>query len=191
MVKLKRLFLLLVLLVFISPLEGCLFIPTFGDEVFGKRIKHDQLQFIELGVTTKKEILERLGLEYYFCADENIMVYSWRMRVAVVPWMIAGGYSMTGGIEEIWTKYDLFIQLDEYDRVRRFERKQNESGKGILNRIQDWLQEVEEGRHNVTQKGVIEMYANIVLRSGFKGGMKTAISHHTLYRALQITALFP
>jgi hypothetical protein len=153
MEKLKQFFLLLFLLAIISPFECCVYIPTHDDKVLsGRQIKKDQLQFVELSVTSKSEVIERFGPPEIFWEDEHIMAYCWEMRKAMVPWMIPGGVTVVGGVIELGKKYDLFIQLDECDRVKRFEWKAKKGHKNILNRMQDWLQEVKESKNKNNEK---------------------------------------
>ena len=111
---------LFVLIIPILFLQGCgiLPIPTGGDKVLaGDQITNDELSFIRPGITTKKEVVERLGEPTVFWEDERIFAYNWQMRLGILLWFYVG----TGGAEDITKKYVLLIRFDPNDRVERFE----------------------------------------------------------------------
>ena len=59
-------------------IAGCILIPTrHSGYTIGKVIGDEDLAFIELGVTTKSEVVERLGENYIFVEEDNVFYYYW------------------------------------------------------------------------------------------------------------------
>jgi outer membrane protein assembly factor BamE (lipoprotein component of BamABCDE complex) len=110
---------------------GC--IPV-GRDTVGKQISEADLGFIELGVTTKSEVVERLGEPYLFVEKHNVFYYHWRIRTDyVVP--VAFGTAFRQD------HYAVYVQFDSNDHVKRFKRVQ-EPNKQFPNpeeNLKDWL----------------------------------------------------
>lgn len=101
--------------------QGCVVIPLPEQCVSGEEVTQTELASIKPGTTTKADIVDMLGKPDVLWLDENIFAYNWKMRWAIMPWMVAGGYQAAGGIEEFTKDYVLLIQFDSNDRVDRFE----------------------------------------------------------------------
>jgi hypothetical protein len=100
---------------------GCLIIPVKETAVSGDVIAEEQLAFIESGVTTRREVLDRLGEPDVIWEQEQILAYNWTTRHAIVPWVAPAPYSAAGGVEDITRDYVLLIQFGDDDRVSQYE----------------------------------------------------------------------
>ena len=133
--------------------QGCAFIPLPEKCVSGKEVTKNELISINPGITTKTEIVDVLGEPDVVWLDENIFAYNWKMRWAIMPWVIAGGYSAVGGIEEFTKDYVLLIQFDHNDRVVRFERIKRSMFTSYGEMLENWTkQENETSSDNNTGK---------------------------------------
>jgi len=110
------------LVVFLFLLHGCVVIPLPEKCVSGEEVTPEELAVLQPSLTSKKEIIELLGEPDVFWVDENVFVYNWSMRWAVMPWIVGGPYQAVGGIEEFENDYVLLLQFDKDDRLQRFER---------------------------------------------------------------------
>jgi hypothetical protein len=114
-------------------LGGC-FIPVGHSEYStGKEIRDEDLAFIELGVTTKSEIVERLGENYIFVEEDNVLYYWWVTQskygiVFLYPILTAGDL---GNLQN----YSVYVQFDSSDHVKRFKRVQ---GKDFKTTQKEW-----------------------------------------------------
>ena len=106
-------FTLLIALLFV---EGCVMlpIPTGDDKVLaGRKISEEQLSPIRPGITTKKEVVERLGEPTVIWEDERIFAYNWQMRWGIL-FVVAGGHGAGyAGAVDIANKYVLLIRFAE------------------------------------------------------------------------------
>ena len=103
--------------------SACIAIPFPADEVTsGHEISEEEVLFIESGVTTRQQVLERLGDPSVIWEDERVVAYNWEhvgWRMAIVA---AAGGTGVGGVLDVTTPHALVIQFDEADRVKKFER---------------------------------------------------------------------
>ena len=75
-----------IILIFIIGLfiHGCVIVPVPLPEKMVSGEKPDESpSFIEIGVTSKAEISDRLGPPVVIWLDENIFVYDWKARWGV------------------------------------------------------------------------------------------------------------
>ena len=116
-------------------LNGCFLpIPTGERKVlWGEQpVTQEQMAFLTPNVTTKKEVIDRLGSPTWEVdrlgspgvnwEDARVFVYKWVMQWGFLFWAVGGYYVGGGGIDDIPKEYLLLIQFDEQDRVRRFEK---------------------------------------------------------------------
>jgi hypothetical protein len=101
-----------------------------------KKFTDADLAFIEVGVTTKSEAIERLGEGLYYEAY-NVISYRWAtfnkfFWAGVAPAGISPTSAMT--YKQLYT---LFAQFDSNDRVKRFQRMR-EPDKGLS--VKEWLE---------------------------------------------------
>jgi len=100
---------------------GCLVVPT-GEWATSRnptrgRIERGALDTIQPGVTTREDVLLRLGEPDATLRDERLFGYCWSMNVAVFIPLVSG--PATG----LPRRYLLLIEFDEEGRVKRSELK--------------------------------------------------------------------
>jgi outer membrane protein assembly factor BamE (lipoprotein component of BamABCDE complex) len=99
--------------------NGCLIIPSSMEEpISGRKVSKANLDFVQIGGTTKTEISERLGTPTVFWADKNIFAYNWKMLPWHFFWVAPTGHF---GAENIDEDHILLIQFDRDNLVERFE----------------------------------------------------------------------
>jgi len=124
------------LLVIAIACTGCLIVPTADDKVLeGTPIPEDRLAFIVAGVTTRSEVVERLGRPSLVWEDQQVCVYRWEMRQAVVA-VGAGG---AAGAIDVPNHYVLLIRFDTNDRVERFTRTIRPLGESFAPLVRRWM----------------------------------------------------
>lgn len=134
----------LVLLCAMIPLQGCIVlpIPTQENKVLaGKPVTPDQLAFLKPGITTKTEVMNRLGSPGTIWEDARLYAYEWTMRQGILVWAIGGGYTGAAGVENLEKRYMLLIQFDGRDRVRRFEKIVRPAFKTYGDILKEWVGE--------------------------------------------------
>ncbi|MCD6681646.1 MAG: hypothetical protein LT102_13525 [Burkholderiaceae bacterium] len=98
-------------------------IPTPEHKVLaGKPVSEEQLAILTPGVTTQREVVDRLGQPDVVREEARLYAYDWVMRQGILRWAIGGGYSGAAGMTDLPRHYLLLIRFDENDRVQRFER---------------------------------------------------------------------
>jgi outer membrane protein assembly factor BamE (lipoprotein component of BamABCDE complex) len=99
--------------------NGCLIIPSSMEEpISGREVSKENLDFVQIGGTTKTEISERLGTPTVFWADKNIFAYNWKILSWHFLWVDPTGHFGGGDIDE---DHILLIQFDRDNLVERFE----------------------------------------------------------------------
>lgn len=123
-------------------LQGCVVLPIPTQEhkvLAGKPVTPDQLAFLKPGVTTQSEVIKRLGGPDAIWEDARLYVYEWTMRQGILIWAVVGGYTGTGGVENIEKRHMLLIQFDERDRACRFEQVVRPAFKPYGKFLKEWL----------------------------------------------------
>ena len=123
-------------------LAGCIVlpIPTHEDVVLGgKPVSEDQLAFLVPKVTTKREVVSRLGSPNVIWEDARVFAYNWEMRQGILFWAIGGYAGGAMGAEDVPKRYVLLIRFDEQDRVERFGRTVRPASMSYGEFIQKWL----------------------------------------------------
>lgn len=107
-------------------LTGCIpfaaAVPSIRRPIIaGKRFTTEEVAFVHRGMTTRQDIIQKLGQPWAFYEDSQVMVYYGEQRVgfwaaglaplAPAPAPIDGG--------EITRLHYLFVKLDHRDRVER------------------------------------------------------------------------
>ncbi|WAC06725.1 MAG: hypothetical protein OS130_10740 [Thermodesulfobacteriota bacterium] len=102
-------------------------IPTGQKVIRGKQVNQEEMALLTPNVTTKKEVIDRLGEP--FVRYDRLFVYQWTVRWGYLPWILVpispvpvGSSGNTEGIKELTKDYGFLILFDEQDRVRRFEK---------------------------------------------------------------------
>lgn len=106
----------------VSLLSGCVILPIPTGEkkvLAGAAITQEQLSWLVPNTTTKKEVIDLLGIPTMAWEKDRLFVYNWIMRQGVL--IVAVPY-VAPEIGNIPKRYVLLVQFDEQDRIRRFER---------------------------------------------------------------------
>ena len=106
--------------VVLAAATSCVVIPTPEHGLLAGRGKIDEsdIAFLQVGKTTRQEVLLRFGEPDAVLNDQSILTYHW--QVSHGYWMLAGGYTAAGG--PVPKNYLLMLEFDEEDRLKRFER---------------------------------------------------------------------
>jgi outer membrane protein assembly factor BamE (lipoprotein component of BamABCDE complex) len=130
---------------------GCVMVPvpTSEDKILtGKQVTEEQLVFLTAGVTTKQEILERLGNPRVIWEDARVYVYNWQMRQGILFWAWGAYYTGGFGMTDIPRHYLLLIQFDEQDRVQRVDRTVCPLHRSYADCLREW----EKGSDSATPR---------------------------------------
>ncbi len=139
-------------------------VPTPEDKVLaGKPVEDGQLSFIETEITTKEEVIERLGNPNVIWEDARTFIYSWDMRQGILLW--AAGAHYTGGVgkKDIAKHYLLLIQFDEKGRVLRFARMERPWSQSYLGFLTEWLKKSSGSSSAERSEVTIEKKAIVLL----------------------------
>lgn len=123
-------------------LAGCIALPisTNEDKVLaGKPVTEEQLAFLAPQVTTKREVIDRLGSPSVIWEDARVFAYNWEMRQGILFWAVGGYGGGAVGAEDIPKRYALLILFDAQDRVERFERAVRPASVSYGKFIERWL----------------------------------------------------
>jgi hypothetical protein len=124
----------------IGLITGCILpIPTpHGRVVEGSEVKPSDLAFLKPSLTTKDEVLQRLGKPAIFWRDENTLVYRWVQLKGVLLWAIAGGYNAAFGAVDITAEYAFLVKFDTADRFVISETVRKPGSKTFGQFLLDW-----------------------------------------------------
>jgi hypothetical protein len=120
---------------------GCILLPIPTQErkvLAGNPVTEEQLVFLAPDVTTKSEVITRLGSPDVIWEEARLFVYNWEMRQAILIWAVGGGYSGAAGAWDVPKYYMLLIQFDDQDRVERFERAVRPPYKSYGDFLKEW-----------------------------------------------------
>jgi outer membrane protein assembly factor BamE (lipoprotein component of BamABCDE complex) len=121
---------------------GCITIPTSENKVLsGEKITDKQLVFIEQGITSKSDIIDKLGLPDIHLIDKNIFAYDWQTRQAIMIWVLPGG---AAGAADIPKNYVLLIRFDVEDIVRNHAITKRSLLESYGDHLMEWIQEDEK-----------------------------------------------
>ena len=136
-----RIWIPLLLCIWLWPAGCCLLpVPTGEDKMLsGKQVKDEQLSFLAPGVTTRQEVIERLGNPAVIWEDARVFVYRWEMRQGILFWAVGAYYSGALGMTDLPKKYLFLIRFDEQDRVQRFERTVCPSFRSYSDCLTEWV----------------------------------------------------
>lgn len=130
---------------------GCVVIPIpikNGGILEGTEFKKSELAFLQPSITTKTEVIERLGQPAIIWRDENTFVYRWNQLNWIVIMMVVapdpkgglltGGVDGRGGVGQIPAEYALLVKFDPMDRllVAEIVRKPRKKSTGQF--LLDW-----------------------------------------------------
>ncbi len=137
----KCLWVVILLCALLVP-AGCLLLPIPTQErkvLAGKAVSEEQLAFIVPDVTTRSEVVSRLGDPDVIWEEARLIAYNWEIRQGVLVWAIGAYYSGAAGVTDIPKHYMLLIRFDEQDRVRRFERAVRPPHKSYGDFLKEWV----------------------------------------------------
>lgn len=117
---------------FALSLSACV-VPTTSAVLAGKPVTEEQVAFLALKETTKKEVLGRLGSPNVVWEDARVFVYLWELRQGIFFW------SLSYDPVDISKRYVLLIQFDEEDRLHRFERTTPPHFKSFGDFLREWV----------------------------------------------------
>jgi len=103
----------MLLCIWLWPAGCCLLpVPTGEDKMLsGKQVKDEQLSFLAPGVTTRQEVIERLGNPAVIWEDARVFVYRWEMRQGILFWAVGAYYSGALGMTDLPKKYLFLIRF--------------------------------------------------------------------------------
>jgi hypothetical protein len=114
-------------------LAACVIVPIPVDHTKGRAV--DPKTAIEIGVTTRDEILARAGEPDAIWEAERVFAYSWKHAnwfVIVVVYRVGAGAGYT------YTDQMLLIQFDDTSRVARAEWVERPLKKSYGEFLRDW-----------------------------------------------------
>lgn len=126
---------------------GCILLPLPTQErkvLAGNPVTEEQLVFLVPNVTSKSEVMTRLGSPDVIWEEARLFVYNWEMRQGILIWAVGAYYSGSAGISDIPKHYLLLIQFDDQDRVRRFERVVRPPYKSYGDFLKEWIGDFEK-----------------------------------------------
>lgn len=117
-------------------------VPTSNDKVLaGVPVDEAQLAFLVPGVTTKAEVLERLGKPALIWENARLFAYPWEMRQGILFWAAGAYYTGAFGMTDLPKHYLLVVRFDEEERVQRFSRLVRPWGESFAEVVREWLGE--------------------------------------------------
>ncbi len=120
---------------------GCLIVPQEVPEdtfVFSRKaeIKKEMLEFVEVGATTREEVLLNLGdpncafyPEWGYRCKDRLWTYSWKKYAPGTRWYLVGQYGSEVISEPPIIRYKLHIEFDENGIVTGYEFEESEEKK--------------------------------------------------------------
>jgi hypothetical protein len=112
---------------------------TEGKVLAGKPVTEEQLSFIVANITTRQDVIEKLGNPNVIWEDHRVFAYNWDMRQGILFWAVGAYYSGGAGMTDIPKHYLLLIQFDEQDLVQRFERTVRPSSQSYIEFLKEWV----------------------------------------------------
>ena len=101
--------------------SGCVVapIPSSEHEVLaGTQVTAAEVESFTPGMTTKAEVLAKLGNPYTVLEAPPILVYPWTTRWGTAPWLVALPGGGGGGVIDVPEHHVLLVALDDQDRVQ-------------------------------------------------------------------------
>jgi len=96
---------------------GCLIVPVRVNTVTRGAVadKHQKvtLDFIQKGVTTRNEVVEKLRWMDANVNDPHLFIGRWSDSRWGVVWMAASYYSADGGFNRKWNNHNLLVEFDD------------------------------------------------------------------------------
>lgn len=136
---------ILISLIFLLFLKtGCIVLPIPTEEkvLEGTPVNEDKSKLLEIGVTSKDDVIRLLGDPRIIWEEARLFVYDWETSSWFIIGLFAGGYSARGVAGDISDKYVLLIQFDERDKICRFQKlKRPSEDNRYGNFLKEWVNE--------------------------------------------------
>jgi hypothetical protein len=99
---------------------GCIILPIpTGERILdGTPVKENQSILLEIGVTSKDDVISYLGDPTFIWKEARLFAYDWETS----SWFLIVFIGKELGGADISDKYVLLIQFDEQDRICRFQK---------------------------------------------------------------------
>ena len=123
-------------------LTSCVMLPiptTEGKVLAGKPVTEEQLSFLVANITTRQDVIERLGNPNIIWEDRRVFAYNWDMRQGILFWAVGAHYTGGAGMIDIPKHYLLLIQFDEQYLVQRFERTVRPLSQSYIEFLKEWI----------------------------------------------------
>jgi hypothetical protein len=120
---------------------GCFVLPIpTGERILdGTPVKEDQSKLLEIGVTSKDDVISYLGDPTFIWKEARLFAYDWETSSWVL--LVAIG-SNRDGVADMSNKYVLLIQFDEQDRICRFQKvKRPDKNDRYGDLLRKWVEE--------------------------------------------------
>jgi hypothetical protein len=124
-------------------LRCAIIIPVPDGEVLsGSKITSENIAFIEQGITSRSDVIQKLGPPYMDLKELRTIAYTWDVLGVYMPWIagyptVGGGY---GGVEKIGKPYVLLIAFDKDDHVSKFEIKERWPLDTVKSHVIKWIE---------------------------------------------------
>ncbi len=122
--------------------SGCIMIPIPSREqvVTGQHITSPVVDSIVPGLTTRTDLLERLGKPYTTLDKPHVLVYPWTMAGGGLLWVSGFTSGGAGGFLPLHYQYALLIALDETEHVTRREITRRSDWDSLREHAYKWAQ---------------------------------------------------
>ena len=79
-----------------------------------------KVNFIQVGSTSREDVLNNLGWINTGIQEENLFWGRWTSSAWDVVWVVGGGYTAAGGSKRYWGNHNLFVEFDEKGLVKSY-----------------------------------------------------------------------
>jgi hypothetical protein len=103
-----------------APLAvGCLAVPIPESSPVGAQVTANDADSFKPGVTTKAQIIERLGTPQVELPDLRLIAYEWDQVDYQMLYLLVG-MKVVGGVKDVKGPHAFFVAFDQKDRVRAY-----------------------------------------------------------------------
>ena len=127
-------------------LSSCIVLPIPRDQVEGHPVTADPKVVLHAGITTRDEVIARLGQPTAIWEEKRIFAYSWDQVKWAMLWLVGAYSGMAGGVVDLPTHHMLLIQFDENDRVKRVGQVDRPNSEAYGKFLVDWANGAQDGK---------------------------------------------
>jgi hypothetical protein len=120
-----------------ASLAACIVIPIPVDHTKGRAVD-PQKTAIEIGASTREEIIAHAGEPDAVWEEERIIAYSWKHANWLLIMAAGGPGGAVGGAGYVYGDWMLLIQFDTSGRVARADRVERPSDKSYGEFLREW-----------------------------------------------------